>query len=79
MEYADSDMLNRLWRNNEITPEEMKEQLLKHTYLRQYEVERLATICGKNARQTIRELPPLYMKARRYGYLIDDVRRYLGI
>lgn len=79
MEYVDSEVLNRLWRNNEITPEEMKEQLLKHSFLRQYEVERLAVICGKNARQTIRDLEPFYMKSRRYGYLIDDVRGYLKI
>jgi hypothetical protein len=79
MEYADSEILNRLWRNKEITPEEMKGQLLKHPYLRQYEVERLATICGRNARQTIRELEPSLMKARKYGYQIEDVRNYLKI
>lgn len=79
MEYADSEILNRLWRNKEITPEEMKEQLLKHSYLRQYEVERLAVIVGKNARQTIRELEPSLMKARKYGYQIEDVRNYLKI
>ena len=57
----------------------MKEELLEHTTLRQYEVERLAVICGKNARQTIRDLEPFYAKSRRYGYLIDDVRGYLKI
>ena len=75
----DSAELNRLWRDEEITPEEMKEELLKHSQLRQYEVERLATICGRNARQTIRELEPSLMKARKYGYQIEDVRNYLKI
>ena len=75
----DSAELNRLWRDEEITPEDMRDELLKHPYLRQYEVERLATICGRNARQTIRELEPSLMKARRYGYQIEDVRNYLKI
>lgn len=75
----ESEYLNRMWRNNEISPEDMRDELLKHPYLRQYEVERLATICGMNARQTIRELEPSLMKARKYGYLIDDVRGYLKI
>ena len=75
----DSAELNRLWRDEEITPEEMKEELLKHSQLRQYEVERLAVICGRNARQTIRELEPSLMKARKYGYQIEDVRNYLKI
>ena len=75
----ESEYLNRMWRNNEISPEDMRDELLKHPYLRQYEVERLATICGRNARQTIRELEPLIMKARKYGYQIEDVRNYLKI
>lgn len=75
----DSAELNRLWRDEEITPEDMRDELLKHPYLRQYEVERLATICGRNARQTIRELEPSLMKARKYGYRIEDVRNYLKI
>ena len=75
----ESEELNRLWRNEEITPEEMKDELLKHSYLRQYEVERLAVICHKNARQTIRELPPFYMKSRKYGYRTEAVREYLKI
>lgn len=75
----DSAELNRLWRNDEISPEDMRDELLKHPYLRQYEVERLATICGRNARQTIRELEPLLMKARKYGYQIEDIRNYLKI
>jgi hypothetical protein len=75
----ESEYLNRMWRNNEISPEDMRDELLKHPYLRQYEVERLATICGRNARQTIRELEPSLMKARKYGYQIEDVRNYLKI
>ena len=75
----DSAELNRLWRDEEITPEEMKEELLKHSQLRQYEVERLATICGRNARQTIRDLEPSLMKARKYGYQMENVRNYLKI
>lgn len=75
----ESEYLNRMWRNNEISPEDMRDELLKHPYLRQYEVERLATICGRNARQTIRELEPSLMKARKYGYHIEDVRNYLKI
>ena len=75
----ESEYLNRMWRNNEISPEDMRDELLKHPYLRQYEVERLATICGRNARQTIRELKPSLMKARKYGYQIEDVRNYLKI
>lgn len=75
----ESEYLNRMWRNNEISPEDMRDELLKHPYLRQYEVERLATICGRNARQTIRELEPSLMKARKYGYQINDVRNYLKI
>ena len=75
----ESEYLNRMWRNNEISPEDMMDELLKHPYLRQYEVERLATICGRNARQTIRELEPPLMKARKYGYQIEDVRIYLKI
>ena len=75
----ESECLNRMWRNDEISPEDMRDELLKHPYLRQYEVERLATICGRNARQTIRDLEPFYMKARKYGYQIEDVRNYLKI
>lgn len=75
----ESEYLNRMWRNDEISPEDMRDELLKHPYLRQYEVERLATICGRNARQTIRDLEPFYMKARKYGYPIEDVRNYLKI
>lgn len=75
----ESEYLNRMWRNDEISPEDMRDELLKHPYLRQYEVERLAVIVGKNARQTIRELEPSLMKARKYGYQIDDVRNYLKI
>ena len=75
----ESEYLNRMWRNDEISPEDMRDELLKHSYLRQYEVERLATICGRNARQTIRELEPSLMKARKYGYQIEDVRNYLKI
>ena len=75
----ESEYLNRMWRNNEISPEDMRDELLKHPYLRQYEVERLATICGRNARQTIRGLEPSLMKARKYGYQIEDVRNYLKI
>ena len=75
----ESEYLNRMWRNNEISPEDMRDELLKHPYLRQYEVERLATICGRNARQTIRDLEPSLMKARKYGYQIEDVRNYLKI
>ena len=75
----ESEYLNRMWRNDEISPEDMMDELLKHPYLRQYEVERLATICGRNARQTIRELEPSLMKARKYGYQIEDVRNYLKI
>lgn len=75
----ESEYLNRMWRNNEISHEDMRDELLKHPYLRQYEVERLATICGRNARQTIRELEPSLMKARKYGYQIEDVRNYLKI
>jgi hypothetical protein len=75
----ESEYLNRMWRNDEISPEDMRDELLKHPYLRQYEVERLATICGRNARQTIRELEPSLMKARKYGYQIEDVRNYLKI
>lgn len=76
---VESEYLNRMWRNNQISPEDMRDELLKHPYLRQYEVERLATICGRNARQTIRELEPSLMKARKYGYQIEDVRNYLKI
>ena len=75
----ESECLNRMWRNDEISPEDMRDELLKHPYLRQYEVERLATICGRNARQTIRELEPSLMKARKYGYQVEDVRNYLKI
>lgn len=75
----ESEYLNRMWRNDEISAEDMRDELLKHPYLRQYEVERLATICGRNARQTIRELEPSLMKARKYGYQIEDVRNYLKI
>ena len=74
-----SEYLNRMWRKDEISPEDMRDELLKHPYLRQYEVERLATICGRNARQTIRELEPSLMKARKYGYQVEDVRNYLKI
>ena len=75
----ESEYLNRMWRNDEISPEDMRDELLKHPYLRQYEVERLATICGRNARQAIRELEPSLMKSRKYGYQIEDVRNYLKI
>ena len=75
----ESEYLNRMWRYNEISPEDMRDELLKHPYLRQYEVERLATICGRNARQTIRELEPSLVKARKYGYQAEDVRNYLKI
>ena len=75
----ESEYLNRMWRNDEISPEDMRDELLKHPYLRQYEVELLATICGRNARQTIRELEPSLTKARKYGYQVDDVRNYLKI
>lgn len=75
----ESEYLNRMWRNDEISPEDMRDELLKHPYLRQYEVERLATICGRNARQTIRELEPSLTKARKYGYRIENVRNYLKI
>ena len=75
----ESEYLNRMWRNDEISHEDMRDELLKHPYLRQYEVERLATICGRNARQTIRDLEPSLMKARKYGYQIEDVRIYLKI
>lgn len=76
---VESEYLNRMWRNDEISAEDMRDELLKHPYLRQYEVERLATICGRNARQTIRELEPSLMKARKYGYQIENVRNYLKI
>lgn len=75
----DSAELNRLWRDEEITPEEMKEELLKHSQLRQYEVERLAVICGKNARQTIRDLYPMEETKRKYLYRTDLVKEYLQL
>ena len=75
----ESEELNRLWRNEEITPEEMKEELLEHSQLRQYEVERLAVICGKNARQTIRDLYPTQLTKRCYTYRTDLVREYVNI
>ena len=75
----DSAELKRLWRDEERTPEEMKEELLKHSQLRQYEVERLAVICGKNARQTIRDLYPMEETKRCYTYRTDLVREYLKI
>ena len=75
----DSAELNRLWRDEEITPEEMKEELLKHSQLRQYEVERLAVICGKNARQAIHDLYPMEETKRKYLYRTDLVKDYLQL
>lgn len=75
----ESEYLNRMWRNNEISPEDMRDELLKHPYLRQYEVERLATICGRNARQTICDLYPMEETKRKYLYRIDLVKEYLQL
>lgn len=74
-----SQELNALWRNNKISPEQMKEELLEHVILRQYEVERLAVITGRNARATIRDLEPLKDNQRKYVYFTNDVRRYLEL
>lgn len=74
-----SQELNALWRNNKISPEQMKEELLEHVTLRQYEVERLAVITGRNARATIRDLEPLKDNQRKYVYFADDVRKYLEL
>lgn len=74
-----SQELNALWRNNKISPEQMKEELLEHVTLRQYEVERLAVITGRNARATIRDLEPLKDNQRKYVYFADDVKKYLEL
>lgn len=71
--------LNALWRENKISPEQMKEELLEHTTLRQYEVERLAVITGRNARATIRDLQPIKDNQRKYVYFADDVKKYLEL
>lgn len=57
----------------------MKEELLEHTTLRQYEVERLAVITGRNARATIRDLQPTKDNQRKYVYFADDVKKYLEL
>lgn len=57
----------------------MKEELLEHVTLRQYEVERLAVITGRNARATIRDLEPLKDNQRKYVYFTNDVRKYLEL
>lgn len=74
-----SQELNALWRNNKISPEQMKEELLEHVTLRQYEVERLAVITGRNARATIRDLQPIKDNQRKYVYFADDVKKYLEL
>lgn len=74
-----SQELNALWRENKISPEQMKEELLEHTTLRQYEVERLAVITGRNARATIRDLQPIKDNQRKYVYFADDVKKYLEL
>lgn len=74
-----SQELNALWREDKISPEQMKEELLEHTTLRQYEVERLAVITGRNARATIRDLQPIKDNQRKYVYFADDVRKYLEL
>lgn len=75
----DSKELNELWRNEEITPEAMREELLQHDSLRQYEVERLAAICKKSARGVIASLKPITINKRKYVYLTSEVRQYLRI
>jgi hypothetical protein len=74
-----SQELNALWREDKISPEQMKEELLEHTTLRQYEVERLAVITGRNARATIRDLQPIKDNQRKYVYFADDVKKYLEL
>ena len=74
-----SQELNALWREDKISPEQMKEELLEHTTLRQYEVERLAVIKGRNARATIRDLQPIKDNSRKYVYFADDVKKYLEL
>ena len=74
-----SQELNALWRENKISPEQMKVELLEHTTLRQYEVERLAVITGRNARATIRDLKPIKDNQRKYVYFADDVKKYLEL
>ena len=74
-----SQKLNALWREDKISPEQMKEELLEHTTLRQYEVERLAVITGRNARATIRDLQPIKDNQRKYVYFADDVKKYLEL
>ena len=74
-----SQELNALWREDKISPEQMKEELLEHTTLRQYEVERLAVITGRNARATIRDLQPIKDNQRKYVYFADDVTKYLEL
>ena len=74
-----SQELNALWREDKISPEQMKEELFEHTTLRQYEVERLAVITGRNARATIRDLQPIKDNQRKYVYFADDVKKYLEL
>ena len=74
-----SQELNALWREDKISPEQMKAELLEHTTLRQYEVERLAVITGRNARATIRDLQPIKDNQRKYVYFADDVKKYLEL
>ena len=74
-----SQELNALWREDKISPEQMKQELLEHTTLRQYEVERLAVITGRNARATIRDLQPIKDNQRKYVYFADDVKKYLEL
>ena len=74
-----SQELNALWREDKISPEQMKEELLEHITLRQYEVERLAVITGRNARATIRDLQPIKDNQRKYVYFADDVKKYLEL
>lgn len=74
-----SQELNALWREDKISPEQMKEELLEHTTLRQYEVERLAVITGRNARATIRDLQPIKDNQRKYVYFADNVKKYLEL
>lgn len=74
-----SQELNALWREDKISPEQMKDELLEHTTLRQYEVERLAVITGRNARATIRDLQPIKDNQRKYVYFADDVKKYLEL
>ena len=76
---SSSQELNALWREDKISPEQMKEELLEHTTLRQYEVERLAVITGRNARATIRDLQPIKDNQRKYVYFADDVKKYLEL